>query len=183
MRTRTITQNGVGVHNWFRVDYKKANFMVGWKLSAHQNNVAADLAGSILAGWSDPSVDVVPCTVTRSGTTATLISANPAFLTANTGDWVVLNGSQAPFQNQFQITNTAGVITFTVANSGPTQSDPGCTATLIRQVKVLDWVLATPPTMTADSKNVVFPYNYITVSITAATGDGTAALTIVQGAK
>lgn len=124
MRTKTFFQNGVGSTPWTRMNDKVANFDVSYAVYHAQGS---DAAGSVDIGMSSDMVDsFISVNLTRSGTTVTvpnLIAPGQTLSSiaqSKTGDSIVVSGAGAPFDGTYTITNTAGVVTYTCANSGPT---------------------------------------------------------------
>lgn len=183
MKSKTFVLSGTGaqVTPWYRVDSKQDQFSVG---------VMVDLAGGsdasfgIDLGFMDPS-NVINPVITRSTTTATIPNILPAgsgytaatFVPSfKTGDSVVVAGAGAPFDGTFALTNTAGVITYTVANSGPTVSNAGSgvTASMIRVDAYNTAQVA------SKSYAIVTPCNYMRLNVATAT-TGEVSVTFTQG--
>lgn len=183
MKSKTFVLAGTGaqVTPWFRVDSKQTQFAIG---------VMVDLAGGsdasfgIDLGFSDPSNALNPM-LTRVTTVATIPAIIPpgsAYTPATfvssfkTNDSVVVNGAGAPFDGTFPLINTAGVLTYTVANSGPTTGNlgSGVSATMIR-------VDAFNTAQTSGkSFNVTTPCNFMRLNVATAT-TGEVSVTFVQG--
>jgi hypothetical protein len=170
MRTKTFFQNGAGSTPWTRMNDKVANFDVSYAVYHAQGS---DAAGSVDIGMSSDMVDsFISVNLTRSGTTVTvpnLIAPGQTLSSiaqSKTGDSIVVSGAGAPFDGTYAITNTAGVVTYTCANSGPTTG----LATRIQLIRVSSIAFTgtdVPPTA------FTAPFDFIRATVaTQTTGTG-----------
>ena len=123
MTLSTIRQSANGFSNWIMLDYHITGFGVGLgTMPSSNSNITYNVEHTF-----DDITATQPCSVTRSGTTATLNS--PVNHGLAVSDWISVQGTgSSNLDGQFAV---AGVtdqnnITYTVANSGATASSGGC---------------------------------------------------------
>lgn len=175
MKTKTLLLSGTGPQTtpWYRVDPKQTQFQIGVMVDLGNG---ADANYGLDIGFSDKSNDVVNASISRSGTAATIATQNPYLMSAKTGDSIVVQGYGAPFDGTYSVTNTSGVLTFTVANSGPTIGNlgNGASVTLIRVFPNSTGVVI------ASAVQLTTPFNFLRLNVASMT-TGTVAMTVNQG--
>jgi hypothetical protein len=109
--------------------------------------------GSVLRGE--------PCTITRSGTTATLVYTNHG-LTAN--DSIIVSGAGSPFDGTYAVASVvdANTITYTVTNTGPTTA----VGAKVNLLPVFDHETLVSQTTDADG-NYAYPCSACRLTVTS----------------
>lgn len=171
MKATSLTLGAAGASAWIPLDSKRNPFSVA-------------LAGAVTSGGTltykvqhtlDNVQCAVPCSITRSTTTATLTLADHGV--TGTSDSITVQGAGAPFDGTFAVAGItdANVITYTVLNSGLTASGQGAKVAVAR---VFDHSSLTGKTANADG-NYAYPVSAIRLNVTAYTS-GKVTLTAIQ---
>jgi hypothetical protein len=116
-----------------------------------------------------------PCTISRTTTTATMTLMNHGL---KTGDSLNVQNAGAPLDGVYPVATVsdANTVTYTVANSGVSASDP---AAYVVPIRVFPHATVAGSTTSADS-NYAFPVNCIRARVSSA-GAGLLVFHVNQG--
>lgn len=175
MRPVYTELSAVGFSEWLHHDYRlvPANTTLDVALSS-----GANLTYSV--EYTDDDIFAVikpPRTLSRVGTTATLVFYDPHMLVV--GDWVAVRAADAPFDGGFSVASVvdANTITYTVLNTGPT-SPARPVIVEVRKARVRAHGGLTGKTAD-DVAGLVLPVRGVRLNVTAWAA-GTARLTLIQ---
>jgi hypothetical protein len=171
MQSASVVQGAAGASKWVPVDYTKANFGVALGATISSGAGLTYKAQHTL----DSPYNLVPCSISRSTTTASLTLADHGL---SVGDSLTVVGAGDPLDGTFAVAavTDANIVTYTVANSGNAASDAGARVCTMR---VLDHSTMTGKT-TASDGNYAFPIKAVRVNVTLYTS-GKVTLTVNQG--
>ncbi|HSV90913.1 MAG TPA: hypothetical protein VLH80_07420 [Nitrospiraceae bacterium] len=185
MRTTVTVTGAPGDSAWVPVSYYQNPFSVSLEYSP-STDAAGPPAGSVQHTFDDPQVPHQPQSITRSGTTATVVDPGHGLLT---GDCVMVFASGDPNLNTpigigADITVVdANTYTYTVANTGLTAALPTAQVITLRVINhaQLSSTGTTPPGASRLDGNYAFPIRACRLKMSALSA-GSASLTVTQGA-
>lgn len=169
-----IPVSGTGNSGIVLVNYRQQSFSVTARVVVPATETATY---SVYESLDDPEAAVIPTSISRTTTTATVVSTNHG-LTAN--DWVLIRNAGAPLDGVFIVASAADkdTFTYTVANSGAATGSAFATYAPLRCI--------VPSALSAKSATVentwVSPIRVLIMNISAH-GAGTGQLTfeVLQG--
>lgn len=168
-----VTQAAAGASPWIPLDMQQRPFLVALMASLSYNG---NLTYTVQFTPDNPQV-TVPCTITISGTTATVTFAKAHNL--STADSItVLNSGDSAIDGTWAVASTpsATSLTYTVGATTLTTALPPCQAVLMR---VFPHDTMQTLTTRADG-NFAFPCWAVRVNVTAYTA-GSVTLSVIQG--
>ena len=174
MRPVSYTLSAAGFGAWIPLDYLSTPFNVGIGVTLSDG---ATLTYDVEHTFDDIFNRRPISALSRAATVATLDFLENHGLVA--GDWIQVDSAGAPFDGGFAVATVvdANTITYTVANSGPTEAAPASFARVVT-ARVFDHEFLVAQTTNGDG-NYAFGCRACRLNVTAYT-DGEATITIVQ---
>jgi hypothetical protein len=175
MKLTTVSLSAVGVSPWIPLDYRQNPFSVS--LAVDLDSAASGITYEVQHTLDNLGKKVNPITITRSGTTVTVVYLTPHGLNVN--DSIVVEGSGVTgMDGTFNVASVGSTtsLTYTSGTSGAATGNSDTSTVLLR---VFPHEFLTGKT-TSDDGNYGFPVMACRLSVSAHSA-GSATLLVIQG--
>jgi hypothetical protein len=174
MRSKSVTVSAVGVSNWIPVNWKQRPVNIG--VAVDFSSGSSGITYEVQHTFDDLGKKVPITSISRSGTTVTVVFASDHLVSAN--DSIVvegsgINGADGVFPVASVVNSTT--LTYTSSISGTATGNADTRVTLLR---VFPHEFLTGKTV-SDDGNYAFPVTAVRLSVSALTA-GAATLTVIQ---